>query len=126
MMGCCIESWRCAIGVFYGKSAVYFIHRKVIYKNAKSSILDLISLIVRAFVSYQYLILIQSLNPQLNILCFLFLFLFICGDVHPNPGPSSEILSISSHTSDLIHNCLTVMHLNIRRHKIRLSRVFLR
>ena len=66
---------------------------------------------------------VQSLNPQLNVFCFLFLFLLICGDVHPNPGPSSDGSSISSHTSDLIHNCLTVMHLNIR--SVRTKLIFL-
>lgn len=52
----------------------------------------------------------------ITLVTWTFCLLLLCGDVHTNPGPASSgtddsNTSYSSHDS---HNCLSIMHLNIR------------
>ena len=120
-MACSLDQWRCAIGCFYTKFSIHVLLKYCF----KLPTMDYIVLLLRTFVFMQFIIFVQVLNPRINIVYFLILLLLICGDIHPNPGPNSDISSISSHTSDLLQNGLSIMHINIRslRNKINFLRI---
>ena len=117
MMGCCIELWRCAIGTFNNRITVRNV--RFTFKISLHSILYGTNIVYKTILFLMYLSVLQSLCNQNNIALVLILLLMISGDIHKNPGPTSEYESSSFDTSSIPlssvnDNSIKIMHLNIR------------
>ena len=105
-----IENYRAAIGLFYcrtGKPKKTFDFRCDLYQEILLTNLRCTYLVVS-------LILLQSLNPNINIVFLLFIiqFILIIGNVEANPGP--ELQDVNGTNSEYSDNFISVCNINIR------------
>ncbi len=107
-MGNDLMSWRAAIGTFYAKVHPVVL-RSITHINILLYIMGLIAEIrnrYRFILKYNRSSILVASN--INLIVFLTLLLLLSGDISENPGP------------DAGHGSLSVLHLNIRsiRNKI--------
>ena len=112
-MGNSLEAYRSAIGMFYNCSRIsskYVLvqadsYRNILLTNLRCSFL---------FVS---LLVLQSLNPNVNVVFLLFVlhFILMIGNVELNPGPetyiSSSLPNLDNSSND---NSISLCNINIR------------
>ena len=118
-MGCTIDMCRCAFGCFHVKCHLYYFKGQIPFVQIDVSFWNLLRMIVCIFVIIHVFTFLQSCNPNVNIIFTLMLFLLVCGDIHPNPGPISS--TGNSSVSDSCPNCLGILHLNIRSMRNKLN-----
>lgn len=82
-MGCCYDTWRCAIGIFYCKTRS--IGRRFNFTNKSDSFFNLFKLAISSTVFFAYLSCMQTLVKQTNIV-FILLLIFVLYDNSESHG----------------------------------------
>ena len=105
-MGNDLSTYRAAIGLFNSRKFV----KSGPLKPSKSTYLDLFCINLKCTFLVMNLSIMQSVNPNIDIVFLLFVlhFILIIGNIEMNPGPGS---STSSSESD---NSLSICNINIR------------
>jgi len=113
-MGNSLEAYRSAIGMFYNCSRIS--SRKCVLVQA-DSYRNILLTNLRCSFLFVSLLVLQSLNPNVNIVFILFVlhFILMIGNVELNPGPVTDISSSPPNLDNSLNdNSISLCNINIR------------
>lgn len=118
MMGSDLSTYRAAIGIFNNRRFV----KSGPLKPSKSTFFELLCINLKCTFLVVNLSILQSVNPNIDIVFLLFVlhFILIIGNIEMNPGPGS------STRSSVTDNSLSICNINIRsiRNKLNFLNLF--
>ena len=112
-MGNSLEGYRSALGMFYNCSRI---SSKCVLVLANSHIHILLTNL-RCSLLFVSLLVLQSLNPNVNVVFLLFVlhFILMIGNVELNPGPEAYISSLPPSLDNSSNdNYISLCNINIR------------